>query len=430
MPTSSSNSWDPSLEHAVLSDVGMRRANNEDAATALVADSAERWRRRGHLFVVADGMGAHAAGEKASRMAVESILHHFLKSTEPQPVDAMRQAVASANAEIHRSGRENPDFMQMGTTASVLALLPGGALVAHVGDSRVYRLRGDQFEQLTFDHSLVWEMQASGQIAEGSPLGDSFPRNVITRSLGPSAEILVDMEGPFPLQEGDVFLLCSDGLTGQVADEEIGILLGSLPPARAVRVLVDLANLRGGPDNITAIVSKITGPTIIGPAPPLTVRREPLSAPLLATTAICGLCSLGFAITQNWPLAVITGVMAAVALGVAFFHQARPPRPRSSQPVANAKRGAAPYRRFTCRPDEAMVKRLCNTVNALRATANEKQWTMQWQRVEQLEADSRRAAENSSWREAVRLEAEAVIETMNQLREQHRRQASDSTVDY
>jgi protein phosphatase len=408
----------------------MRRANNEDSASVLLADSQERWQRQGHLFVVADGMGAHAAGEKASRMAVESILHHFLKSTVAQPTDALRQAIASANSEIHRSGRENPEFMQMGTTASVLALLPGGALIAHVGDSRVYRLRGDQLEQLTFDHSLVWELQAAGQITEGSSLGESIGKNVITRSLGPNADITVDMEGPLPLQQGDVFLLCSDGLSGQVSDEEIGVLIGALPAARAVRVLIDLANLRGGPDNITAIVARVTGPSIIGPAAPPVVRREPLSPPLLATAAICGLCSLGFAVTMNIPLAVVTGLMTLTSLAVAIYYQAFPPKPKHAPIIAQAKRGAAPYRRFTCKPSDSMVARLRSTVTALREAADERDWLLEWKRVQQFQDDANQASQKGNWSEAVRLQAEAVIETMNQLREQHRRQAADSTVDY
>ncbi len=135
----------------------------------------------------------------------------------------------------------------MGTTASALLLLPQGALTGHVGDSRVYRLRGKCLEQLTFDHSLVWEMSAAGQLPKNA-LPGFVPKNIITRSLGPHADVKVDLEGPYPLEAGDTFLLCSDGLSGQVSDEEIGALLHCLPPAEAAQVLVDLANLRGGPD--------------------------------------------------------------------------------------------------------------------------------------------------------------------------------------
>ena len=193
------------------------------------AENAERFRQRGHLFVVADGMGAHAAGELASRMATEAIAMHYFRGGETSALDALRGAVIEANTEIHNRGQQNPEFHNMGTTASALAVLPQGAVIAHIGDSRVYRLRGSTFEQLTFDHSLVWEMEASGQIHPDSALGQSIPKNVITRSLGPSAEVVVDVEGPLKIEKDDCFLLCSDGLSGLVDDAEIGALVGCLP---------------------------------------------------------------------------------------------------------------------------------------------------------------------------------------------------------
>ena len=100
----------------------------------------------------------------------------------------------------------------MGTTSSVLVLLPQGALVAHIGDSRIYRLRGDKLQQLTFDHSLQWELKASGAVKEGADLAAIVPKNVITRSLGPNPNVQIDLEGPHPMEVGDIFLLCSDGL--------------------------------------------------------------------------------------------------------------------------------------------------------------------------------------------------------------------------
>ncbi|MFN9953736.1 MAG: PP2C family protein-serine/threonine phosphatase, partial [bacterium] len=137
--------------------------------------------------------------------------------------------------------------------------LPEGAVVAHVGDSRIYRQRGDFIEQLTFDHSLVWEMRAAGEVSEESTRSGLIPKNVITRSLGPNPVVQVDLEGPFAIRKGDRFLLCSDGLTGVVTDEEIGGMLLTLSPQKAAQALVDLANLRGGPDNITIVVVEVTG---------------------------------------------------------------------------------------------------------------------------------------------------------------------------
>jgi PPM family protein phosphatase len=195
-----SGNWNDALRYAVFSDIGMRRANNQDSQTLVLADDWDAWRRQGHLMMVADGMGAHAAGELASRMAVDGVPHRFLKYAEQPPDEALRKSIEETNREVHRRGQENTDFHNMGTTASVLLLAPTGAVVAHVGDSRVYRLRGDRLAQLTFDHSLVWEMQALSQLSDDSELSRNIPKNVITRSLGPNATVQVDLEGPFPLE--------------------------------------------------------------------------------------------------------------------------------------------------------------------------------------------------------------------------------------
>src|SRR6185312_8397713 len=163
-----------------------------------------------------------------------------------------------ANNSIHAKGQGSIGFQGMGTTCSCLVLLPQGALVAHIGDSRVYRLRGDWLEQLTFDHSLVWEMAAAGQMSEAD-VPSYIPKNVITRSLGPHPTVHVDLEGPFTVQTGDKFLICSDGLSGPVNDEELGTILGCLEPQEAADTLVDLANLRGGPDNISVVIAQVDG---------------------------------------------------------------------------------------------------------------------------------------------------------------------------
>src|SRR6478735_9795028 len=152
------------LKHASVSDLGMRRTNNQDALAVIVTDDVATWATRGHLLMVADGMGAHAAGELASKLAVDNIPHTYFKLRDLYPPAAIRQAIRDANTTIHTKGQSSIGFQGMGTTCSCLVLLPQGALVAHIGDSRIYRLRGDLLEQLTFDHSLVWEMAAAGQI--------------------------------------------------------------------------------------------------------------------------------------------------------------------------------------------------------------------------------------------------------------------------
>ena len=251
--------WLTFIEQAALSDVGLRRSNNQDSCAVVLASDQRNWRDRGHLFLVADGMGAHAAGELASKLAAGGIPHTYHKLLEQAPPEALCQAVIESNAHIHGRGEANAEFHGMGTTISVLVLLPQGAIVAHVGDSRVYRFRHGRLEQLTFDHSLVWEMMATGQLPVGD-VANFIPKNIITRSLGPHPEVKVDLEGPFPLEQGDTFLLCSDGLSGQVKDEQIAAILGSMSPAEAARALVDLANLHGGPDNVTVVVVRVAEP--------------------------------------------------------------------------------------------------------------------------------------------------------------------------
>src|SRR6476660_8494410 len=152
------------LNHASESDLGMRRANNQDSLAVIVTDDVATWATRGHLLMVADGMGAHAAGELASKLAVDNIPHTYFKLRELWPPPALRQAIRDANTTIHTKGQSSIGFQGMGTTCSCLVLLPQGALVAHIGDSRIYRLRGEVLEQLTRDHSLVWEMADAGQM--------------------------------------------------------------------------------------------------------------------------------------------------------------------------------------------------------------------------------------------------------------------------
>lgn len=253
------NIWQHCLDHYAGTDVGLRRINNQDSYAVDLAPSAEAFLARGHLFLVADGMGAHAAGELASKVAAETIPLTYRKLRDLAPPEALREAVEEANRQIHLRGKSSEDFRGMGTTVSVLCLLPDGAYTAQVGDSRTYLCRKNRIEQLSCDHSLVWELRKLGNLPEGTNL-DYVPKNIITRSLGPNPTVQVDLEGPFAVEKGDTFLLCSDGLSGQVSDEELGQILSCLPPTEAGPALIDLANLRGGPDNITLIIVEMLSP--------------------------------------------------------------------------------------------------------------------------------------------------------------------------
>jgi protein phosphatase len=441
---SEATSWNPGVVCAARTDVGMRRTNNQDSHAVLPAQSSERFESRGHLFIVADGMGAHAAGELASRMATELIALNYFRTPNKQPIDSLHFAVHEANAEIYQRGQQNPEFHNMGTTASSLALLPSGAIVAHVGDSRVYRLRRGVLEQLTFDHSLVWEVQASGQVHPDSALGQALPKNVITRSLGPNAEVQIDIEGPFEIEAGDQFLLCSDGLSGQVDDVEIATLLDCLPEDLVVEVLVDLANLRGGPDNTTVVVTTVTdGPLLRGDQKGSSqpVSNEQQSAwwglVVSAVTSFFCLVTAGLLYTMNqfgpMVIALIGAVVAFVMSVTSFQAWRRAPQAAGREKgssVSGTQGRKGPYRRYPSSPDLTLFERLGKTVDELREAARLKNWLMDWEQIDELQRQGSDAMKQGNGREAIHLQAKAIVETMNQLREQHNRSADETAIDH
>lgn len=245
-----------SLIYSDRTDVGRRRANNQDSKSVLPPSGPQQYRTRGWMFLVADGMGAHAAGEMASAIAAERVPLVYEKSAQFSPPLALRRSIEQTNAEINAKGESAAEFHGMGTTCTALVLVPRGALVGHIGDSRAYRMRGRTIEQLSRDHSLVWELEASGGMSREQAAG-AAPKNIITRSMGPHAHVDVDIEGPFSVEEGDTFVLCSDGLSGQVSDEEIGLFAAELEPREATAALVGLALVRGAPDNVTVIAVRV-----------------------------------------------------------------------------------------------------------------------------------------------------------------------------
>ena len=340
----------------------MRRANNQDAHAEVLASDLETWSERGHLFIVADGMGAHAAGELASKIAVDTVALTYHKERGQSPPEAVQHAMRHANAEIHERGEANAEFHKMGTTCSALLVLPQGALVAHVGDSRVYRLRGTKLQQLTFDHSLVWEMRAAGQVPKEGEGSCAIPKNVITRSLGPHATVQVDIEGPFPTEIGDAFLLCSDGLTGRVHDEEIALILSHFAPDEAVEFLVDLANIRGGPDNITVTVLKVIGPHIAtrsSPREPLTVGggqkvERTVHVSVWLTLGVALLAALVMAISGHLLIATAGAFAALVAILVALVQKFGLMESQGVKLSGGRKLGRGPHRQ-TDVPEVAQV---------------------------------------------------------------------------
>ena len=250
------------LRYAVASDPGRVRKNNEDA---FLADPAVG------IFAVADGMGGHAAGEVASRMALNALQEALAKSGpskeagfSPDPTAVLSlpssllvNGIRSANQAVFQASMEKEEYRGMGTT--VVAVYFGDSIpaVAHVGDSRLYRIRGQKLEQITEDHSLVWEQYRQGLIPKEA-LSGSPMKNIVTRALGMELTVDVDVQ-ELEVKERDQLLLCSDGLSDLVPDEEllrtVGEASGDLN--QACHRLVQMANQRGGKDNITVLLIRI-----------------------------------------------------------------------------------------------------------------------------------------------------------------------------
>ncbi|MBR5414744.1 MAG: serine/threonine-protein phosphatase [Thermoguttaceae bacterium] len=411
---SAENWWSSSLDYAAVSNVGMQRTNNQDAHIEIPAASKRLWRDRGHFFMVADGMGAHAAGERASEMAVLLTSQSYTKRTEQLPHEAIRDAIADAHVQIKNQGNADEAFRSMGTTADVLLLLPEGALNAHVGDSRTYRLRGGWYEQITFDHSLVWELTRSGKV-DPAQLPPHIPKNVITRSLGPGSNPKVDLEGPFPLRKGDTFLLCSDGLSGQVEDAEMGQILALLPPAKAVQALVSLANLSGGPDNVTVTVVKVLDlpdpEDHTGEQKPA-VKRDPIPpAAWGALGAAFGLTLMSVLLLRAEVSALFPILSLAAAFGsiAAFFALARkslfPPKDR---PHRDARFGRGPYSRVSAEPAEPFAEKLLGYCRKLDEATRARISEQHRRENDRLFRQSGEAFARRDWRQSILLSLEYI----------------------
>ena len=223
-------------------DVGLVRRQNEDAA----------WFDEDlSIFAVADGMGGHLAGEVASAMAIEAVRKIASCGFRPG-VTALREMVSKGHQAIYSHAEKNPQCAGMGTTLSVLWHSGNYAYIAHVGDSRIYRLRDGVLEQITQDHSLVEELIRAGVISREE--ARVHPRrNVITRALGTRGENAPDLLAA-DVRPGDVWMLCSDGLTGMVEDEAILSVLREYPLEQAADRLIELALKAGGSDNVTLVL--------------------------------------------------------------------------------------------------------------------------------------------------------------------------------
>ncbi len=247
-----------------LTDVGRKRKQNEDSL--LINEDL-------NLYIIADGMGGHSGGEFASRMAVQTIEETIRSLTsdpeatvisgvnteEAQMGDRINYAIQMASKKIYDRALYDSSLKGMGTTTVAALFENGKAYIANVGDSRAYMFREKEMIQITSDHSLVNEQVKAGLISQKDAKGHKL-RNVITRSVGYQEEVEIDVR-TFDVQLGDKFLLCTDGLSNMVDDAEIKKTVISYPLKEACRKLIDLANEKGGEDNITVLMMVVTDPT-------------------------------------------------------------------------------------------------------------------------------------------------------------------------
>jgi protein phosphatase len=234
----------------MLSHPGRVRERNEDVVAFALAGEPGTPAGRGTLALVADGMGGHAAGEVASRIAADTVLRLYFELDGPPP-DVLTKCLKAANRAIRERSKADPLCAGMGTTCTVLALRDDAVFLAHIGDSRAYVLSGGELRQISDDHSLVAQLVREGALTEADA-ARSPERNVILRALGitRSPRPTIWPRGR-PLRAGDVFVLCSDGLSDLVDDATIGETVGRLPPFDACQVLLDAALAAGGTDNVS-----------------------------------------------------------------------------------------------------------------------------------------------------------------------------------
>lgn len=242
-----------------LTDTGCQREENEDCCAYYEPEDEEVFARKGRILSVADGMGGHAEGALASRLAVETIGSVYLASEHADLQEALAEAFDAANRLIYQTAGSDPKLKGMGTTCTSLVLKGNKAYLGHIGDTRAYLIRSGSILQLTQDHSHVMRMVREGLLSE-EQAKDHPHKHILERGLGTREKVTVDFAPePIPIYNEDLFLLCSDGLHGLVSDEEMKQrALPGCHPHEMCWHLVDLAKARGGPDNITVAIVKVT----------------------------------------------------------------------------------------------------------------------------------------------------------------------------
>lgn len=229
------------------------RQENQDSCGKFPEDGLDQTAPSGILFIVADGMGGHRGGRRASEIAVQIVEQRYFDDARGGIGDRLKQALAAANGQILEYASAHPEYKGMGTTCTALLVQGAAASIGHIGDSRAYRIAREGITQITQDHSLVAEMVRRGLLSEKEAILHP-DRSLLYRALGTREEVEIDLIEGFPVSADDRFLLCSDGLSNLVMDNEIEEMVRNSEPQEACKQLVALANKRGGYDNITVLV--------------------------------------------------------------------------------------------------------------------------------------------------------------------------------
>jgi serine/threonine protein phosphatase PrpC len=243
---------------AQRTDIGRKRTSNEDNLTSFVPEETDALQARGALFVVSDGMGGHSHGEVASELAVQKVKEYYYQDLQNDIPTALQEAIKQANVAIYAANETErtpgTNDLVMGATCVAAVLHDQTLYAANVGDSRVYVLHEGDLRQVTRDHSLVAQLVEQGEITPAEARTHEN-RNQIYRSLGlPEVEVDIFTE---PVQEGDTLILCTDGLSGVIEDEDLRTIVEHYDPEESVQHLIARANEAGGPDNVTAIVVRV-----------------------------------------------------------------------------------------------------------------------------------------------------------------------------
>ncbi len=275
-------STEPKIIYAGISDTGKVRTENQDSFGKFPKEDSPIELQKGQIFIVADGMGGHKEGKKASQTAIDLIQRVYYQLPEKSIIERLRFAFENANFQLFHLSKGKMQFQKMGTTCSLLLIFKNQAHIAHVGDSRIFRIRRDKIEQLTEDHSWVAEMEKKGVLSE-EEAKEHPERSVLLRALGIKSEVKVDIISNIDLNADDIFVLCTDGLSEVSLDELKSVAVENTPQI-ACQKLVDFANERGGNDNVTVQIVRVAGTLL-----PQRVPDEPLVKTRLRNYRVAGI---------------------------------------------------------------------------------------------------------------------------------------------